>query len=217
MGVFSHRYHFAVEQRWFVSSYWDNKCLNPKCFSDLIALSSKKDIKESYDALGGRIYDIRYLEEQVKKYDTIVNRIPSSDEDLVLDIGCGTGLLLEKIAATSVGVDLSINLLEKALERNKYGRVYLVQADAESLPFRDAVFDQVYSITVLQNLNNQPLGLIEVKRVSGSDPDIVVTGLKKAYSKESFSSLLSEAGFTIELHDIDELNDFVAFLRKRPD
>ena len=180
-------------------------------------MSSKKDIKESYDALGGRIYDIRYLEEQGKKYEFILNRISSSDEDLVLDIGCGTGLLLEKITATSVGVDLSINLLEKALERNKFGRVYLVQADAELLPFRDAVFDQVYSITVLQNLNNQSLGLIEVKRVSGSDPDIVVTGLKKAYSKESFSSLLSDAGFTIELHVIDELNDFVAFLRKRPD
>ncbi len=180
-------------------------------------MSSKKDIKESYDALGGRIYDIRYLEEQGKKYDTIFNRISSRDEDLGLDIGCGTGLLLEKITATSVGVDLSINLLEKALERNKYGRVYLVQADAELLPFRDAVFDQVYSITVLQNLNNQPLGLVEVWRVSGSDPDIVVTGLKKTYSKESFSSLLNEAGFTIELHVNDELNDFVAFLRKRSD
>jgi len=180
-------------------------------------LSSKRDIKESYDALGGRIYDIRYNEEQGKKYRIIFDRLSSSEEDLVLDIGCGTGLLFARIISTSVGVDLSINLLEKALERNKNGRIYLVQADAELLPFRDTVFDQIYSITVLQNLNNQLLGLIEVWRVSRKNSDIVVTGLKKAYSEKSFSSLLSEAGFTVELQVIAELNDFVAFLRKSMD
>ena len=178
---------------------------------------SKRDIKESYDALGSRIYDIRYSEEQGKKYKVIFDRILSSDEDLILDVGCGTGLLFARITSTSVGIDLSINLLEKALERNKNGRVYLVQADAELLPFRDAVFDQVYSITVIQNLNNQSLGLIEVWRVSRKNSDIVVTGLKKAYSVNSFSSLLSEAGFTVELQVVDKLNDFVAFLRKSTD
>ena len=102
----------------FVSSCWDNKCLNAVCFSNLIALSSKKDIKESYDALGGRIYDIRYTEEQQKKYEIIFDEIPSRYEGLILDVGCGTGLLLERINSNSVGVDLSINLLEKAYERN---------------------------------------------------------------------------------------------------
>ena len=187
------------------------------CFSNLIALSSKKDIKESYDALGGRIYDIRYTEEQGKKYEVIFERISFSRDDLTLDLGCGTGLLLEQIHANPIGVDLSINLLERAYERNRRNHVTLVQADAEWLPFRASIFDKVYSITVLQNLNDQLLGLKEIWRVSTLESDIVVTGLKKAYSLEGFSSLLRDAGFNIQVHEIDELNDFIAFLRKSPD
>ena len=92
-----------------------------------------------HDALGGRIYDIRYTEEQQKKYEIIFDKIPSRYEGLILDVGCGTGLLLERINSISVGVDLSINLLEKAYERNKRSQINLIQADAESLPIRTSV------------------------------------------------------------------------------
>lgn len=180
-------------------------------------LFSKKKIQESYDALGGRIYDIRYTEEQNKKYKIILDRIPPRSDNLILDCGCGTGLFLEMIKVQSVGIDLSIILLEKALERNLLGNFNLVQADIEYLPFRNQVFNQIYSVTVFHNLKNPENGLNEIKRVSKKDSQIVVTGLKKAYSEKKFFLLLNKMGFTFDLISSDELIDFVAFVRKCSD
>ena len=85
---------------------------------------------------------MRYTEEQQAKYALILDELP--DADLVLDNGCGTGLLFPLIDSSLVGLDLSGELLRTARERLTDVQ-YLVQGDSEYLPFRDNVFDSVVS------------------------------------------------------------------------
>ncbi len=72
----------------------------------------------------------------------------------LLDIGCGTGRLLELLAeklpeAELTGLDLVPNMLQQARERLD-NRVCLVQGDAEQLPFADQAFDMVVSSSTFQ-------------------------------------------------------------------
>ena len=72
----------------------------------------------------------------------------------VLDIGCGTGQLLQQLAqqyphASLTGLDLAHNMLQLANERLG-GSASLLQGDAERLPCTDMSFDLVVSTSTFQ-------------------------------------------------------------------
>ncbi|TET84002.1 MAG: class I SAM-dependent methyltransferase [Candidatus Nealsonbacteria bacterium] len=87
----------------------------------------------------------------------------------VLDVGCGYGrnaiFLRDKKGCNIVGVDFAPPLLKYA----KNMGIKVVQADACYLPFRDASFDYLISLFVLQHLpsfSHVEKALKEFKRVS---------------------------------------------------
>jgi SAM-dependent methyltransferase len=75
----------------------------------------------------------------------------------VLELGCGTGVFLERVApcgARIVGLDLSADLLAKARARlGDVPNVVLHRGNAEQLPYADASFDAVYGSSVLHHLD----------------------------------------------------------------
>src|SRR6516225_11356590 len=78
-----------------------------------------------------------------------------SDDDPVLDVGCGTGSLaftFPEIAnvASVTGIDLTEPCVEFARARNADLRISFQQADARALPFEDNSFDRAFSMLVLQ-------------------------------------------------------------------
>ena len=88
-------------------------------------------------------------------------------ETHALELGCGTGLFLEQVAAACAAditaLDLSEHLLDRA--RARLGdRARLVCGNAEQMPFPDAAFDVVYGSSVLHHLD-VPRALAEVRRV----------------------------------------------------
>jgi len=85
-------------------------------------------------------------------------------EGRVLDVGCGTGLLMREVRAYYVGLDVSAGMLRKAAERRD-GAKDLVRGDARLLPFRSKSFDACYSFTVLQNVPEPEEALKEIRRV----------------------------------------------------
>lgn len=90
--------------------------------------------------------------------------IPFLPGKRVLEVGSGTGLLLEKLAphaAAAVGVDLSPGMLAHARARGL--DVHLGSATA--LPFDDASFDVVCSFKVLAHVPDIELALREIDRV----------------------------------------------------
>jgi len=78
----------------------------------------------------------------------------------VLDVGCGTGYLTDKLKAT--GCDISFGMLSCA--KNKSNSRY-VQSNAAILPFAGSIFDLVVSNAAYQWVPNLAAAFKEVKRV----------------------------------------------------
>jgi SAM-dependent methyltransferase len=82
----------------------------------------------------------------------------------VLEVGCGTGLILQRIAPLARearGIDLSPGMLAAARARG----LDVLEGSATELPFGDATFDLVYSFKVLAHVPDIGLALREVERV----------------------------------------------------
>jgi ubiquinone/menaquinone biosynthesis C-methylase UbiE len=172
----------------------------------------KHEVADAYNILGGRIYDLRYTEEQSAKYEALLERMTPEPDDVALDIGCGTGLLTERLESQAVGLDISASLLFTARSKlRRRDRSYLVMGEAGALPFRDSSFDTVFSVTVLQNTPDPLSSVREMKRVGRAA--VGVTTLKKAFTRESFEALLREARLaSVEVLDSSGLNDWVALI-----
>jgi ubiquinone/menaquinone biosynthesis C-methylase UbiE len=174
----------------------------------------KRTVMRDYNATA-HLYDMRYAEEQEAKYKEALEDLEIARHNVVLDVGCGTGLLFRHVAPKTeivVGVDISHNLLVQAKSRaEQHGEVHIVQADADHLPFRPEVFSLVFAFTVLQNMPKPAETLQEIKRASKTDAFIVVTGLKKVFSLVSFADVLEEAGLLLfSFRDAEPLKCYIA-------
>jgi ubiquinone/menaquinone biosynthesis C-methylase UbiE len=180
--------------------------------------NKKRRIMRRYD-LTASIYDMRYEEEQTAKIEVALKNIKA--RGLALDMGCGTGLLFQRIAEKStrvIGVDISRKTLTNAKKRAKgFRNVHLVLADADHVPFDSGLFDSVYAFTVIQNMPNPENTLAEMRRAAKPGSTVVVTGLKKCFSREAFVSLLETAGFRVlGLEDECNLKCYVAVCQTFP-
>lgn len=98
----------------------------------------------------------------------------------VLDVGAGQGsdaVLLSETCADVVAIDLSKSALLTAKTMSKLtknqDKISVVQADAENLPFKEGVYDAVYSRDVLHHVSNSVLSVKEMKRVAKEKATIV--------------------------------------------
>ncbi len=87
----------------------------------------------------------------------------------ILDVGTGTGALLEKLHrrfpdAHLIGLDCALNMCLRTQE--KLGTACrTVNGDAQALPFRDGAFDLAVSSSVLQWVGDLSAALHEMRRV----------------------------------------------------
>ena len=94
--------------------------------------------------------------------------------DRVLEVGCGAGHLLKRLpAGRRFGLDLSESMLRKAQRRVDPGT--LLQANAESLPFRTGAWDRVYCSEVLEHLADPRAALAEIERIVATHGVAVVS------------------------------------------
>lgn len=82
----------------------------------------------------------------------------------ILDVGCGTGIMLEHLRAYGdpVGLDLSPTALEFCRKR---GADRLVLAGGERLPFPDQSFDAVTAFGVVEHIDDDEEAVAEWARV----------------------------------------------------
>jgi ubiquinone/menaquinone biosynthesis C-methylase UbiE len=153
----------------------------------------KLELKRRYDEIAS-FYDRRYEGIQRFKYGVVIKNLPPVT-GRILDLGCGTGMLLAELSAQGrflVGVDVSLKMLRVARGRAKGAA--LVQADADFLPFADGSFEAVVSVTLLQNMPD-PAGTVrEVARVLKPGGVAILTSLKHKHSKGELERWVREAG-----------------------
>jgi len=164
------------------------------------------------------IYDVRYTEEQLAKIEAALKNMKMKGKGLVLDAGCGTGFLFNYVAdkaEATVGVDISRKTLLQAKERAKnFANVHLLWADADNIPLKSNIFSSVFAMTLIQNTPDPHDTLNEIKCVAKDDAVIVVTGLKKIFTRETFEQLLRNAGLKIVALEDEGLKCYVAVCTK---
>jgi demethylmenaquinone methyltransferase/2-methoxy-6-polyprenyl-1,4-benzoquinol methylase len=98
----------------------------------------------------------------------LVSRIEAGPGDRVLDVATGTGMVARELVrqkgCSVVGVDQSPEMLAQARARAN-GKVELVEASAESLPFADGEFDALTFTYLMRYVDNPAATLAELARV----------------------------------------------------
>lgn len=85
----------------------------------------------------------------------------------VLDVGCGTGVTLDRLTRihdfSAIGIDASAALLNQSLMKNK--ALVLVRAEGEKLPFPDQSADGIFAECSLSVMGDSGRALDEFRRV----------------------------------------------------
>jgi ubiquinone/menaquinone biosynthesis C-methylase UbiE len=118
----------------------------------------------------------------VKRYESelLINFLKPGEGELILDVGCGTGVFTRCIlsrGARVIGLDISSPMLMRANQKAKGYFFQAVAGDMISLPFVDECFDSVFSMTALEFIKNGQAAVGELFRVTKKRGTIVVTTL----------------------------------------
>lgn len=110
-----------------------------------------------------------------------------SAQDRVLDIGCGDGLLLDRLnrsfGSMGFGADVSLSSLRRA-KRQQLTRWRSTMADAYHLPHPDGCFDAVVSLDVLEHIEAPAVVVNEIARVLRPNGRVIcyVVGSRNQYT-----------------------------------
>lgn len=167
-------------------------------------------------------YDKRYKKIQEEKYKIVLNNF-QMENNIILDAGCGSGLLFEYILRelkydvrkflNYIGIDISSKMLKRFVKKRKQSmerlNLNLILADIENLPIRENKIDSIYSITSLQNVSNLKKGINEIIKVSKPLANFYLSILKKTVNLESVVSFLEQNITNLRIINIESIEDFI--------
>ena len=174
--------------------------------------------REYYDKLAPNYDQHSHARHLEALYAELIETADGWGVSSVLDVGCGTGSLLELLRRRGVkvaGADISPRMIERA--RKRLGEdVDLRVADSEGLPWEDASFSLVVCVGSLHHYPNPLKALSEMRRVLRSDGHVMIVdptlppvvrqlanafirfsreGATRLYSEMEIHRMLTEVGF----------------------
>ncbi|MFX1433981.1 MAG: class I SAM-dependent methyltransferase [Promethearchaeota archaeon] len=183
--------------------------------------NKKKEIIRKYNSTAN-FYDKRYSKIQEEKYRIILSNFLLEKNKIILDAGCGSGLLLEFIVKNKInkikffnyiGIEISLNMLKRFADKCRNLsinlNINLILSDIEHLPFRENRIDSIFSITSLQNLPNISKGIIEILRVGKHMANLEISILKKNLDLDLLISLLNSKLIDIKIKNIQSIEDVI--------
>jgi ubiquinone/menaquinone biosynthesis C-methylase UbiE len=149
-------------------------------------------IRRHYDTVADT-YDYHYDHHRGKKYHThlsnhLMKVLPKGGN--LLDIGCGTGLFVEKYIQNGgygTGLDISEKMVAKA--RHRCPDCEFIVGTGEKLPFDDHSFDAVSSVLVFSYVKDPVAMLSEVYRVLKPGGSVALCTLGKKLITKGIPSL----------------------------
>ena len=158
--------------------------------------------------------------------------ISQSEPNMLLDIGCGSGVLLSvSKAKLKIGLDFSFDSLRDAKLLNS--NLELICGDATHLPFRDNFFSDILSIHLLVELKRYDAdwkkALNELKRVASNKSKIILAGnnraskhfkndppaLNKKYLTYKEQEILFEDEFDVKIEGYDPHSKIIMYPLKK--
>ena len=150
------------------------------------AMVSAEEV-EAYDRLSKKFLGLvekKFVRRSLK----LLNGKKVQEDTLILDAGTGTAnipirFVRQLSSARLVAMDLSLKMLEQARSNIKNegleGRILLVCADAERLPFRNESFDLVFSHSTIHHLPRPIQAVTEIIRVTREGCRFIIRDLRR--------------------------------------
>lgn len=122
-------------------------------------------VAEEYDFVNALLNDYSF---------SLSNMFP--EKGRALDIGCGSGLLVEKLASyydEVIGIDISNEMLNLAKSKRQLTNTVYLNMNAEQLNFNEK-FDFIVSRTTFHHLNDIPSVIQQMKELLNEEGRIVI-------------------------------------------
>jgi len=160
------------------------------------ATPSKKNVIDNYNREGKNYDNIRYGRTKGGRFFSEIElrkTLAMVKGDKVLHVGTATGRVSTYLVSSGfdyVGLELSKVMVRITRERLT-GAGDVVQADAEHLPFKPSVFDDVVSVRSFHFLPHPEIFLNEANRVLKRTGRVTVSFEKNVPGREAFRKLMS--------------------------
>jgi ubiquinone/menaquinone biosynthesis C-methylase UbiE len=107
-----------------------------------------------------------------KLYGAVVENLNIQETDTILDIGFGNGYLVRKLSNENLekmyGIEISPDMLKVTADKSRLkieqGKVELLLADVQNLPFENDLIDKIYTINTVYFWQDIHKGFAEIKR-----------------------------------------------------
>ena len=101
-----------------------------------------------------------------KYYPTFFKLLDPKKNDIILDVGAGTGVITNQVASMSDEV-FALEPAAKRVEymQRKFPQVKAFHGAAESIPFPEAYFTKVYILAAFHHFKDQEAALYEIHRI----------------------------------------------------
>ena len=183
-------------------------------------------ITNTYNRLAPK-YEQLWQSYTVRTIRETLSRTELNGSSTILDIGCGTGILLDEVRQRENGIqtfgcDLSFEMLRQTTQKENGNLLHISVADATALPYPSDRFDTVFSTSVFHFIREPQKALSELNRVLKSNGQLILTDwcrryrsirmldslLKyidrahyRCYNLDECIKMLNDAGFSIERAD----------------
>lgn len=167
----------------------------------------------TYGEFWDRPNDLNIREFKIEPIDFYaISLIPESKNGLCLDIGCGSGLLTEKIKERGYNV-ISCDFDERAIKLCKEKGTEAIQVNSETdrIPFDDNHFDLISCFEVIEHIKSPQNMLNEIHRTLKQDGIFVISTPNISWWYLRIKHLLGIWDF----HDMDHIRFYNPNLLKR--
>ncbi|TMC26194.1 MAG: class I SAM-dependent methyltransferase [Chloroflexi bacterium] len=144
--------------------------------------------------------------------DWVRQRYPGRDDLHILDVGCGTGMMLLDLAGlgTAQGIDVSDEALRFCRRR---GLQNVQKGDVLALPFADATFDLLTGVDILEHVEDDVAAVREWGRVLKPGGRLFlfvpahrwlwslqdeISGHRRRYTARTLRRVIHQAGLSVE-------------------
>jgi len=140
------------------------------------SLSKKEQVAQMFDTISGNYDGLNRVISfgiDIKWRKKVLKLVAAKNPKNILDIATGTGdlaiLLTQTNAEKITGLDISAGMLDvgrKKIEaKNLSGKIDMILADSELIPFDDNTFDAITVAFGVRNFEHLEVGLAEILRV----------------------------------------------------